>query len=75
MHSLRREWTPGTVGSPVGRSSYKGVSGSNWGDDFDEFQTQPGSFATDWRNKGTNGSFDGVIVATASSIEKTWLVG
>lgn len=47
-------------GYPVGRSSYKGVSGSNWGDDFDEFQGQPGPFRTDWRNRGVNGSFDGL---------------
>jgi prepilin-type processing-associated H-X9-DG protein/prepilin-type N-terminal cleavage/methylation domain-containing protein len=47
------------AGLPVGRSSYKGVSGANWGDDFDEFQGLPGAFQTDWRNKGTNGSYDG----------------
>ena len=47
-------------GLPVGRSSYKGVSGANWGDDDDEFQKQPGAFPTDWRNKGTNGSYDGL---------------
>jgi prepilin-type N-terminal cleavage/methylation domain-containing protein/prepilin-type processing-associated H-X9-DG protein len=48
------------VGSSVGRSSYKGVSGSNWGDDYDEFQSLPGAFPTDWRNKGANGSYDGL---------------
>ncbi len=48
------------VDYPVGRSSYKGVSGSNWGDDFDQFQSQPGAFSTDWRNKGANGSYDGL---------------
>jgi prepilin-type N-terminal cleavage/methylation domain-containing protein/prepilin-type processing-associated H-X9-DG protein len=48
------------IGFPVGRTSYKGVSGSNWGDDFDQFQQKPGSFPTDWRNQGVNGSFDGL---------------
>jgi prepilin-type N-terminal cleavage/methylation domain-containing protein/prepilin-type processing-associated H-X9-DG protein len=48
------------AGFPVGRSSYKGVSGSNWGDDFDEFQSLPGTFPTDWRSKGANGSYDGL---------------
>jgi prepilin-type processing-associated H-X9-DG protein len=43
----------------VGNTNYKGVSGANWGDDFDEFQQQQGAFNTDWRNRGTNGSFDG----------------
>jgi len=47
-------------GFRVGRSSYKGVSGANWGDDFDPFQARPGPFRTDWRNRGTNGSFDGL---------------
>lgn len=47
-------------GLPVGRTSYKGVSGANWGDDYDEFQKGKGSFKTDWRNKGVNGSFDGL---------------
>jgi prepilin-type processing-associated H-X9-DG protein len=45
---------------PVGRTSYKGVSGSNWGDDFDQFQTGGKQLQTDWRNLGTNGSFDGL---------------
>jgi prepilin-type N-terminal cleavage/methylation domain-containing protein/prepilin-type processing-associated H-X9-DG protein len=47
-------------GRSVGRSSYKGVSGSNWGDDYDEFQRRPGHFQTDWRHRGVNGSFDGL---------------
>jgi prepilin-type N-terminal cleavage/methylation domain-containing protein len=45
---------------PVGRSSYKGVSGSNWGDDFDPFRKKKGAFRTDWRHQGVNGSFDGL---------------
>ncbi|HVC93827.1 MAG TPA: DUF1559 domain-containing protein [Pirellulales bacterium] len=46
------------VGLPVGRSTYKAVSGSNWGVDT----TQPVSqrLATSWPNLGTNGSYDGV---------------
>ena len=48
------------IGYAVGRTSYKGVSGSNWGDDYDQYQQSPGSFTTDWRNKGVNGSFDGL---------------
>ena len=47
-------------GVPVGRSSYKGVSGDNWGDDFDAFQIRSGSFPTDWRYQGVNGSYDGL---------------
>jgi prepilin-type processing-associated H-X9-DG protein len=46
-------------GRRVGGSHYKGVSGANWGDDYDEFQLRPGPFNTDWRSVGTNGSFDG----------------
>jgi prepilin-type N-terminal cleavage/methylation domain-containing protein/prepilin-type processing-associated H-X9-DG protein len=48
------------VGYPVGNTSYKGVSGANWGDDYDEFQQYRGPIPTDWRNRGTNGSFDGL---------------
>jgi prepilin-type processing-associated H-X9-DG protein len=44
-------------GFPVGRSSYKGVSGANWGADL---QQGLASIATDWRNRGTNNSFDGL---------------
>ncbi|HUY32975.1 MAG TPA: DUF1559 domain-containing protein [Pirellulales bacterium] len=46
------------LGLPVGRTSYKAVSGANWGDDM----TQTGNkhIATDWRNVGTNGSYDGL---------------
>ena len=42
-------------GMPVGPTSYKGVMGANWGED----NGAGGSFPTDWRNPGTNGSFDG----------------
>jgi len=44
-------------GMPVGQTNYKGVSGSNWGDDL---QGDDGAdFPTDWRHLGANGSFDG----------------
>lgn len=44
-------------GFPVGQTNYKGVGGANWGDDV---QGDGGlMFNTDWRNPGTNGSFDG----------------
>lgn len=42
-------------GFAVGHTSYKGVSGANWGYD----QTQDLWFPTPYRNQGTNGSFDG----------------
>jgi prepilin-type N-terminal cleavage/methylation domain-containing protein/prepilin-type processing-associated H-X9-DG protein len=44
---------------PVGRSSYKGVSGANWGDGSDEFETKP-AMQTDWPNSGANGSKNGL---------------
>jgi hypothetical protein len=44
-------------GFAVGHTNYKGVSGSNWGEDKGEGK----SLHTDWRNRGTNGSFDGLI--------------
>ncbi len=47
-------------GYAVGLANYKGVSGANWGDDFDEFQQERGRIPTDWRHRGTNGSFDGM---------------
>ncbi|MCI0639679.1 MAG: DUF1559 domain-containing protein [Gemmataceae bacterium] len=45
-------------GFPVGVTNYKGVSGANWGDDLQGVAGP--TFPTDWRNKGTNGSFDGL---------------
>jgi prepilin-type N-terminal cleavage/methylation domain-containing protein/prepilin-type processing-associated H-X9-DG protein len=44
------------AGFAVGQTNYKGVSGANWGDDLEGIGP---NFVTDWRNKGTNGSFDG----------------
>src|SRR5262245_26466398 len=44
-------------GVQVAVTSYKGVSGSNWGTDF--FPTES-SFSTPYRNRGANGSFNGL---------------
>src|SRR5262245_57306199 len=44
------------AGFAVGQTNYKGISGANWGDDWEGVGP---NFVTDWRNKGTNGSFDG----------------
>jgi len=44
-------------GTLVGVTSYKGVSGSNWGRDF--FPTER-DFSTPYRNLGANGSFNGL---------------
>ncbi len=45
------------TGFPVGQTTYKGVSGSNWGADRSLKQW---SVRTPFRNEGTNGSFDGL---------------
>lgn len=55
------EWGPrldagNLVGFAVGLTNYKGVGGANWGDDIEGIGPY---FATDWRNAGANGSFDG----------------
>jgi hypothetical protein len=42
---------------PVGQTNYQGVSGANWGGDGSQFLDDIG---TDWPNKGTNGSYDGM---------------
>src|SRR5207253_2630865 len=47
------------VGLPVGRSTYKAVSGGNWGDDT-SLGPKPFQLATKWRHIGTNGSYDGL---------------
>jgi prepilin-type N-terminal cleavage/methylation domain-containing protein len=44
-------------GFAVGLTNYKGVSGSNWGDDL---QGIGPLINTDWRHRGANGSFDGL---------------
>jgi prepilin-type N-terminal cleavage/methylation domain-containing protein/prepilin-type processing-associated H-X9-DG protein len=43
-------------GFPVGNTNYKGVSGANWGYD----SSQNLWFPTLWKNRGTNGSYDGL---------------
>ncbi|MCI0739718.1 MAG: DUF1559 domain-containing protein [Gemmataceae bacterium] len=45
------------AGFPVGHTNYKGVTGANWGADL---QAGKPSIPTDWKNLGTNGSFDGL---------------
>lgn len=40
----------------VGQTNYQGVSGANWGDDWEGIGPQ---FLTDWRHRGANGSYDG----------------
>jgi prepilin-type processing-associated H-X9-DG protein len=45
------------AGFAVGLTNYKAVSGANWGDDLEGIGPR---FNTDWRNPGTNGSFDGL---------------
>jgi prepilin-type N-terminal cleavage/methylation domain-containing protein len=44
-------------GTLVAVTSYKGVAGANWGADF--YPTDS-NFSTPYRNKGTNGSFNGL---------------
>ncbi|MCO6453804.1 MAG: DUF1559 domain-containing protein [Pirellulaceae bacterium] len=48
--------TEDLVGMEVGLTNYKGVSGANWGYD----DTTGGTFRTMYRNRGTNGSYDGL---------------
>ncbi|HVC98424.1 MAG TPA: DUF1559 domain-containing protein [Pirellulales bacterium] len=47
------------LGLPVGRSTYKAVSGANWGDDT-SLGPSAVPLATNWRHVGTNGSYDGL---------------
>ncbi|HVC96359.1 MAG TPA: DUF1559 domain-containing protein [Pirellulales bacterium] len=47
------------LGFPVGRSTYKAVSGANWGDDT-SVSAVAVQVATGWRNRGANGSYDGL---------------
>lgn len=42
---------------PVGQTNYQGVSGANWGADASQ---KIDDIGTDWRNRGTNGSYDGL---------------
>lgn len=43
----------------VGQTNYKGVSGANWGADRSQSLTAD-KLESPWRNRGTNGSFDGL---------------
>lgn len=45
-------------GVPVGLTNYKAVSGANWGMDFQRHKWV--RLQTDWPNRGTNGSYDGL---------------
>jgi prepilin-type N-terminal cleavage/methylation domain-containing protein/prepilin-type processing-associated H-X9-DG protein len=45
------------IGFAVGQTTYKGVSGANWGADKSLHER---SVRTSFRNEGTNGSFDGL---------------
>lgn len=45
------------MGFAVGQSNYKGVSGANWGADSSQGWAV---IPTNWRNLGTNGSYDGL---------------
>jgi prepilin-type N-terminal cleavage/methylation domain-containing protein len=47
---------PGMLGLPVGLTNYQAISGANWGYD----SSQGFDFPTEWRNAGTNGSYDGL---------------
>ena len=53
----QRQYSSDVSGFPVGNTNYKGVSGANWGDDT--YGIGP-NIDTDWRNAGTNGSFNGL---------------
>lgn len=48
---------PGMLGLAVGLTNYQAISGANWGADTSQSRTH---ISTRWRNKGTNGSFDGL---------------
>ncbi len=43
----------------VGVTNYKGVAGSNWGNDFFPLSAET-QFSTPYRNQGANGSFNGL---------------
>lgn len=52
-----RDDAGGMQGVLTGQTNYQGVTGANWGADASQKKDDIG---TDWRNKGTNGSFDGL---------------
>lgn len=55
--NLSGDFPPGSVGITVGQTNYQGVMGANWGGDGSQ---QTNDIGTDWRNIGTNGSYDGL---------------
>jgi len=55
-------------GFAVGHTNYKGVSGANWGADKGEGKL----VATDWKNIGVNGSFDGLIEGDGIFCRNDW---
>ncbi len=59
-------------GVSVGLTNYKGVSGANWGMDF---QGKPVRLQTDWPNRGTNGSFDGLANGDGMMYRSDWVRG
>jgi len=48
---------PGMLGLPIGLTNYQAISGANWGGDASQSKSH---IKTMWRNKGTNGSYDGL---------------
>jgi prepilin-type N-terminal cleavage/methylation domain-containing protein/prepilin-type processing-associated H-X9-DG protein len=56
-------------GIPVGLTNYKGVSGANWGEDF---QGKVVRLQTDWTNRGTNGSYDGLAHGDGLMYRSDW---
>jgi len=59
-------------GVSVGLTNYKGVSGANWGWDF---QGKPVRLQTDWANRGTNGSYDGLANGDGMMYRSDWVRG
>jgi prepilin-type N-terminal cleavage/methylation domain-containing protein/prepilin-type processing-associated H-X9-DG protein len=57
-------------GIPVGLANYKGVSGSNWGADFQDHIVV---LQTDWRHQGVNGSYDGLANGDGMLFRSDWV--
>lgn len=58
-------------GVPVGLANYKGVSGANWGMDFQGNKWV--RLKTDWTNRGTNGSYDGLANGDGMMFRSDWV--
>jgi prepilin-type processing-associated H-X9-DG protein len=56
-------------GVPIGLTNYKGVSGANWGEDF---QGKLVRLQTDWPNRGTNGSYNGLANGDGMMYRSDW---